>query len=131
MIIERLENSLGQVVTVPELKTHIRIDHDDEDMSLQRMAMSAAREAENIAQIALLSQSVRVTLEVWPDDRPTLRLPIGPIVEPATVSMAANGEAYESFTVSTGLRPAIRLTGPQPCGRSRSSISRDMATLLT
>lgn len=117
MIVQRLETPLAAIADMDELRTHARVDPGDDSMDreLDRMAFAAVREAEDIAQIALLAQRVRVTLDSWPRAS-TLPLPIGPLIDWSTVEVTADGEPFEGFSVLTGLHPAVRLTEARPCG---------------
>lgn len=116
MIVERLNRAEGATVDIDYVKGHTRVDGDDDNAALQRMADAAALEAEDLAQIALLSQTVRVTLDGWPRGH-SFRLPIGPLLDWSTVEVTADGEAFEGFSVMTGQRPQVRLSGPRPCGQ--------------
>lgn len=118
MIVERLERPLRSVVDLQALAQHARAVDDDGYFlpELQRFADAAVREAEDLAQIALLSQAVRVTLEGWPRTH-ALPLPIGPLLDWDSVTVTADGQPFEDFTTMTGTRPELRFTGQRPCGR--------------
>ncbi|MEM8788042.1 MAG: hypothetical protein AAGE76_07255 [Pseudomonadota bacterium] len=60
------------------VKVHLRADADDEDEAIQVIGKTAAAELEQFAQIALLRQTVRVTIFI-PDPDHILTLPIGPV----------------------------------------------------
>lgn len=117
MNIQRLNRVDGDPVDLACLRAHARTDPSDSDMDLEvaRMGRAAAREAEELAQIALLHQTVRVTLDGWPRGN-SFFLPIAPLMDWETVKISADGTAFEDFSVTTGLRPEIRATGPRPCG---------------
>lgn len=117
MIVERLERPLALLIGLEDLKRFARVDGMDEfDMELARMAHAAVREAEDLAEIALLSQAVRVTLDGWPRTY-SFRLPIGPLLDWDRVTVTADGQPFSDFTTTTGTRPELRATGPRPCGR--------------
>lgn len=116
MRVERLERPASGVVTIADAKIYARIEGDDENSALARMCVSAVLEFEDRAQLALLSQAVRVTLPHWPEGK-ALALPLGPVVAPATVTVTAGGEEFEGYSIEAGQRPALRLTGPRPQGR--------------
>lgn len=115
MIIERLERPLGAVVDLDELKSLARVEYDEEDWLLSQMGHAAAREAEDLAEIALLSQAVRVTLDGWPRTH-SFRLPIGPLLDWTSVTVTADGQPFEAFSTTTGTRPELRATA-RPSGR--------------
>lgn len=117
MIVQRPDTPRSAIVDLDELRTYTRVDPGDGSMDreLDRMAHAAVREAEDIAQIALLAQPIRVTFDTWPRAL-TVPLPVGPLLDWSTVEVTADGEPFESFSVLTGLHPAIRLTEARPCG---------------
>lgn len=92
-------------------RNHLRIDGDYDDASLTEMTEAAAHELQEAAELALITQTVRVTLDGWPDSD-SLRLPIGPVLsdDPAP-QVSANGEQIEADLI-LGIRPVIILTGP-------------------
>lgn len=117
MIVQRQEDRPVWIITdLDEVRDHARVDGNDSDRELARMVKAAAREAEERAQIALLDQAVQVTLDGWPRAY-SLRLPIGPLTDFASVTMTVDGQPFEAFAVQTGLRPELRLSGPRPCGQ--------------
>lgn len=117
MNIERLNRSTADVVTLEDLHIHCRSVASDDEMTIEvvRMGRAAAREAEEHGSLALLNQTIRVTLDGWPRSW-TFYLPIAPLLDWSTVEITADGELFDDFTVMTGLRPAIRLIGPRPSG---------------
>ncbi|MBC9245152.1 hypothetical protein H4P12_00120 [Paracoccus sp. 11-3] len=115
MNIQRLNRTDMTSDMLAEAKSLARVMHDDEDADLYRMVNAAALEAEELAQIALLHQTVRVTLDGWPRGS-SFALPIAPLLDWSTVQITADDTAFEDFSVITGQRPAIRATGPRPCG---------------
>lgn len=115
MIVERLNRTHADAVELDDLRAHARLTEDYDDAEIARMGRAAAREAEDFAQIALLNQTIRVTLECCPRAS-TLPLPIAPLLDWSTVEVTADGVAIEGFSIMTGQRPAIRLTGPRPSG---------------
>jgi uncharacterized phiE125 gp8 family phage protein len=114
MIVQRLTQSVELPFDQANLAEHSRVTTDDA-AELIHHGIAAASELEQYAQIALLDQTIRVTLERWPRAS-TLALPIAPVLDPLSVTVTADGVAYDAFAVVTGQRPAIRLTGAKPCG---------------
>lgn len=117
MIIERLTPATDDPGMVDDLRAHARLDGNaEDDAQIVRMARAASREAEGLAQIALLNQTIRVTLlDGWPGGA-TLPLPVAPLLDASTVEVTADFDAFTDFRVVTGLRPAIHLTGWPPAG---------------
>lgn len=114
MIVERLERPLSLVVDLRTLQLHTRSDGIDELLpELHRFAVAATHEAEDFAEIALLSQPVRVTLDRWPRAL-SFRLPIGPLLDWTSVTVTADGQPFEAFSTTTGNRPELRATARPP-----------------
>ena len=63
-------------LTVDEVKTYLRIDHDDEDCLLASLITSARLQVEAALDLALITQSWSWTFDAWPKGS-TLELPIG------------------------------------------------------
>jgi len=100
----------GLPVEMAAVMAHLRLDPADGEQMLEAQAMvdAAAAEIEHHAQIALLTQSVTVTLDAWPAGE-LVRLPIGP-VQPGSPYMAtAGGEELTVLLPSFGRRPGFRL----------------------
>lgn len=117
MIVERLTTPAGYPFATNTVADHLRLDGDLVTEG-NRHAKAAAGEVESYGQLALLTQTIRVTLEVWPEmNTLAFPLPIAPVINPASVTVIADGLAFTGFTVITGLRPALALTGDCPTGR--------------
>jgi uncharacterized phiE125 gp8 family phage protein len=115
MIVERLTHPTVLPFVLPLLKDHCRVDSGDFDVELTGHGKAAAAELEAYAQLALIDQTIRVTLDAWP--RPdTFGLPVAPVIDALSVTITADGLPYADFAVITGLRPAVRLMGARPCG---------------
>ncbi len=116
MIVERVPQSNIRPFSLPDIKEHVRVTSFEEEFLLGSYGDSAALELEAYAQIALLDQLIRVTLESWPRST-TFNLPIAPMVDPLSVSITADGEPFAGYATITGLRPAVRVTdATKPCG---------------
>lgn len=116
MIIQRTPLSEVKPFVLSVVATYCRVDYDFELHSeLARMASAAASEFEAYANIALLNQTITVTLED-PPRRSVFQLPIAPLIDPLSVEVTVDGESFEGFAVITGQRPAIRFTTCKPDG---------------
>lgn len=113
---ERLEQYGSGIIGLAEVKAHIRVDGDFEDAELERMMVSGVIEAQEHASIAFRFQAIRVTLDAWPRSR-SFALPIGPLLDWSSVSVTAAGSDFEDFSVLTGHRPELRMTGARPAGQ--------------
>lgn len=116
MIIERLAHSDAAPFDESFLAQHVRLFNETDLIAeVIRQGFAAAGELENFAQVALLNQEIKVTLEDWPRAS-RFDLPIIPMLDPLSLTITVDGEAFEEFAVMSGLRPAVRLTGTRPCG---------------
>lgn len=115
MSIERLNRPATAVAQMTEVKDHARVDGDHFDGELARMLASAQLEAEGHGSLALFDQSIRVILPSWPR-KDTYQLPIIPLLDFSTVTVAVDGVTFDDFAVITGLRPALRIERPIPQG---------------
>lgn len=90
------------------LKLHLRVEDDDyEDAAITNMGKTAAAEFEQVAQIALLSQTIRLTI-VDPVAERLLALPIGPAEVANAPAVLIDGVAFTDFDFMGGYRPLIR-----------------------
>lgn len=95
-----------------DVKEHLRILHDDEDTAITNMAWTAAAEIEHFAQIALLTQTIRVTVFAPRSGEDGMRLPIGPVAEDDTPTVTIDGDAFTDFDFVSGNRPYVRWLAP-------------------
>lgn len=116
MIIQRTAISTAQPFSLHHVAMHCRVEVGAEfDSELTFMARAAATELETYAQLALLTQSITITLEERLR-RDVFDLPIAPVIDPLSVEVTVDGQAFEGFAVIAGQRPAIRFTSGKPCG---------------
>ena len=112
MLAHRIQVSTNQPVNFLDAKAHCRIDFDSDDPSLQMMINAAAREIEDFAQVALLTQTIRVIIF-----RPRLGaygvgLPVGPVLNDVTPTVTIDGTAFTGFDFDAGDRPFVRWLAP-------------------
>lgn len=88
------------------IKDHARVDHEDEDIGFMVLGWTAASEIEHVAQIALLTQTIRVTV-FQPCRDSFLSLPIGPAYQTEGVTVTLDGVPFTGFEFVPGNRPAI------------------------
>lgn len=115
MIIERLTRPTALPFDVQALADHVRVTDTAQIAEATRHGRAAAAEAEDYGQLALLNQTIRVTLEGWPR-KAWVPLPIAPLTDALSVTITVDGVAFDDFTVVTGQRPAIRPSADRPCG---------------
>jgi len=116
MIIQRTPLTVALPFDLEAVAAHCRADDAPEfEAEVLRMASAAASEFEAYAQIALLDQSITVTLD-GPIRKAMFALPIAPLIDPLSLAVTVDGTPTDSFAVVAGLRPAIRFTEGKPSG---------------
>lgn len=109
MRIERTPLVVVDPFNLADVKDRARITDTYTEFELTLLARSAAQELEHYASIALLNQTIKVTLDEWGCDN-WFSLPVAPLVAGAPIALTIGGAAVTAFTVVYGLRPAMRLT---------------------
>lgn len=107
MLVHRTAGGAALPFVLDNLKLHLRVSDDAEDTAIQNIGETAAAEIEQFAQIALLTQTVRVTI-FRPTDSGGLSLPIGPVADEDVPTVTIDGEAFTAFDFIGGNRPYIR-----------------------
>ena len=107
MLVHRTDASAAAPFDLEPIKTYLRVTHSDEDIAITQMAWTAAREIEHFAQIALLNQTIRVTI-FDPRHEYALNLPIGPVSEGDNPTVTIDGEPFTGFEFVSGHRPYLR-----------------------
>ena len=108
MLVHRTQVGTSPAFDLTSLKGYLRVDHDEEDAQIHAMGEAAARELEDFAQIALITQTIRVTIfNPTPGDT-GLRLPIGPTPDDTPITVTIDGEPFTGFDFSGGNKPYIR-----------------------
>lgn len=98
-----------QPVWVGDLKTHLRVDHDDEDDLIAAYALAAVDQVEGYLGRALLTQTWDVWFDAWPADG-VLELPRPPLQSVTSVKYTPAGAAQTTlssalYKVETGREP--------------------------
>ncbi|MGP9811894.1 head-tail connector protein [Rhodopseudomonas sp. NSM] len=117
--------------TLAELKTFLRVDHDDDDPVIASLLAAARSQIEAMTRRALLAQSWRITRDAWPRDG-RIALRIGPLQALSAARVFdADGTAHEvdlaRFVIdaASGTIAAPFGSLPQP-GRSVAGIALDV-----
>lgn len=108
MLVHRVAPSVNIPFSLAALKTYLRVNHNVEDALISEMGMAAAGEIEHFAQIALLTQTVRVTIFKPALGECGLSLPIGPVPDSAVITVTVDGAPFTAFDFVTGPRPYIQ-----------------------
>lgn len=106
MLVQRTSISANAPFLLDDLKQYARVDGDDETLSLNKMGWAAVAEVEHFAQVALLTQTIRVTIFDLVHDA-GLTLPIGPMADDATATVTIGGQPFTGFDLVTGTRPYL------------------------
>jgi uncharacterized phiE125 gp8 family phage protein len=69
--------AVEKLVSVPEAKLHLRVEHSEEDGYIFGLIETATRYCEQINGRAFLQRTFELTLDAWPE--PVLRLPYPPL----------------------------------------------------
>lgn len=116
MTTTRTPISTAAAYELSAVKSRARIMFDDDDAELALMADTAAAEIERHCELALLAQTITVTLDGWGNRIP---LPVGPFwaagasEHPVTVEAVAEDGSTSSiidFYVLPGRYPILKLT---------------------
>lgn len=107
MLVRRTAGGAALPFTLADLKQHMRVSDASEDSAIENIGLTAAAEIEQFAQIALLTQTVVVTI-YDPQSADGLSLPIGPLNEGDTPTVTIDGTPSTAFDVVPGLRPYLR-----------------------
>jgi len=94
MIIERLTTPTALPFDATALADHVRVTDAAQIAEATRHGRAAAAEAEDYGQLALLTQTIRVTLDAWPRTA-WVALPITPMPDALSVTVTVDGVAYD------------------------------------
>ena len=120
-------------VTIEEVKAHLRVDGSDEDALLASLVLTSRLHIEAALSIALVAQSWRMVLDVWPKNG-IVAMPIAPVMMIEDVRViAANGDvntvAADTYHLDVAGRPRrlMPLAGAWPSpGRRTAGIEIDL-----
>lgn len=107
MLLHRTPGSAELPFFTDALKLHLRVDGDADLPAIINMGETAAAEVEQFGQLALLTQTIRVTI-FNPAQDYGLCLPIGPVADADVPTVTIDGEAFTDFDFAAGNRPYIR-----------------------
>ena len=106
MLVHRTPVATGAPFDLDAIKAHVRVDDGSEDAALTNIGHTAAAEIEHFAQIALLRQTIRVTI-LGPHLDDTLYLPVGPSMLGEEPTVSLNGQPFTDFLYFHFTRPVI------------------------
>ena len=97
MAITRLSAPLAAILTLEEVKRHLRIEHDDDNAYLTDLIAQSTAHLESVSGLRLLTQTWRQYLDAMPQSR-SIRLAVQPVQSIA--AMQAYDEAGNPQAVS-------------------------------
>lgn len=106
MLVQRTPTTPNVPFVLDELKEYTRIDGSDDNVTLNKMGYAAVAEVEHFGQVALLSQTIRVTIFDLVHGA-GLTLPIGPVAEGGAATVTIDGQPFTGFDLVAGTRPYI------------------------
>lgn len=120
-------------VSLADVKAHLRVDGDDDDLLLQAAIVSARYHVETLTRRFLIEQTWRVYLDAWPRKR-IVRLPPAPLISVDAVTVYdANGDPqtvdpddYEVDTAAVPGRVILAAAAPAPAARAVNGIEIDV-----
>jgi len=95
-------------LTEDEAKLHLRVDATDEDTPIARLIVTARQEAENRTGRALITQTLELGLDCWPE---SIRLPRPPLVSVSSIKYLDAAGALQTLDPSDYLVDNYREPG--------------------
>ncbi len=106
MLVHRTYGGIEVPFSSDELLLHVRAQGDEELGAVMDMGRTAAAELEHFAQIALLNQTILVTVFEPPCDA-GFSLPIGPVLNDTDLVISVDGATFDDFSFVEGHRPYV------------------------
>ena len=97
--LENISTSISEPVELSDVKTHLRVDYDDEDVLLTAYISAARSIAENYANRVIAPQQFRLTLDRFPH---LIRLPKTPVITIDSFTYVDNQGATQPLSSGTG-----------------------------
>ena len=94
-------------VNVAEVRDHLRIDHTDEDATLQRLIRTATTHTEDYTERALLTQTWTVYYDSFPNEMELPKPPLASVTSIAYVDTDGDDQTVSTstYTVDTSSEP--------------------------
>lgn len=108
VLVSRTTLSSALAVSLADALNHIRQNEGEDDQAVTNMIKTATAELEQFAQIALLTQTIRVNIFDPPQHWSSYSLPIGPVADDDVPTITIDGSAFTGFAFVGGARPYIR-----------------------
>lgn len=69
----------NEPLSLADAKAHLRVDHSDEDTLINALIAAAREDAEDFRNQSFITQTWKLTLDVWPTEPDVIELPRGPV----------------------------------------------------
>lgn len=120
-------------VSLADVKAHLRVDTDADDVLLTAAIVSARYHVETITRRVLIEQTWRIYLDAWPRRR-IVTLPVAPLIAIDAITIYdANGDPvtvdpddYDVDAASVPGRLVLSATAPAPVGKAVNGIEIDV-----
>jgi uncharacterized phiE125 gp8 family phage protein len=117
-------------VSLADVKAHLRVEHDDDDMLLTAAIASARFHVETVTRRVLIEQSWRIHLDAWPRKR-IIKLQVAPLISVDSVAVldaagtpqTIDPDDYEVDAVSVPGRLVLGSAVAAPAGGAVNGIS--------
>jgi len=91
----------GLPVKLSEAKSFLRVTHDDDDLSIDRMLRAAINHVETVTGRTFFNTDFKLFLECFPDGDDPIDVPRTPMIDLDTLSYYDTANATKSLNVST------------------------------
>lgn len=106
MHVQRVVTSQNVPFELESLRQHLRVSDGSEDIDIAQIGRTAAADLEHMAQIALLSQDIKISI-FGATLGEGMSLPIGPVSEAKNPFIHWDDEPFGGFVFVDGNRPYI------------------------
>lgn len=116
----------AEPVTLEDVKTHLRIDHDQDDTFVAGLIAAARQICEAHTRRALITRTYALFLDVWPRDTRTLSLPNPPLIDVTLINTYDTNNVGTVFDDSRYFVDTSGMTGRVVMTDTAPSASRDV-----
>ncbi len=87
----------AEPLTLDDVKTHLRIDHDNDDAFVTGLIAAARQMCEQHTRRALITRTYGLFLDAWPKDCRALFLPNPPLIDVIAINTYGSDDAPTAF----------------------------------
>jgi len=100
MSYKRTVDSATELISLPDAKLHLRVDHDDDDSLIDAIRASARKWAEKYAERSFFTQTWVRNLDVFPDSLDVIELLNGPVQSVTTLKYFDEDDVQQTWDAS-------------------------------